>query len=365
MSVTETPTSLLSFDQTPSIEGLPSFKGYVTPSSMPLSLPSAVPTSFQSVPTSLPTSSSRALMSPPSYRDSNLYGGNQTNSNASLAGLPIIHILNQQALPRSQWVGSGNTIPPIPGQNPEGITVHKVFMIIAIIIVILIVIWVVSLFFKDSKRGQKTTSGASKIQKPTPSPTPSLSSKKVEPEPFPPKPVGAFSRLLRPTVQTGTMTTSVGSSTLRSGLSNITEEAKEEIETFASEAGTLLRTGASDASNVLKTINADGTAFLATATSDASRLLSNITADSNALLSAGASDASKLLSAMTADASTLLTTATTLSKDVGSTNIVSDVTQLVNNVKSGNTSNITTSATNVLSDLSKISTQLAATSKSS
>jgi hypothetical protein len=363
MSVTENPMSLLSFDQNPSVEGFPNFKGYVTPSNMPISLPSAIPTSFQSVPTSLPTSSSRALFSPPSYRDSNLYGGKQVSSNVALAGLPIIHILNQQALPRSQWVGSGNTIPQIPGPEPEGLTVHKVLMIIAIIIVILIVIWVVSLFFKDAKRGQKATTGGSKIQKPASSTTPLTSLTKVEPEPSPPKPVGAFSRLLRPTVQTGTTTASVGSSTTQSTVNGVTTEVKDEIETFTSEAGNLLRTGASDGSKMLGMINADGTAFLAAGTSDASQLLSTITADSNALLSAGASDASQLLSAMTADASTLLTTATALSKDIGSTNIVTDVTQLVNNVKSGNASSITSSATNVLGDLSKISTQLATGSK--
>ena len=341
MSVTENPTSLLSFDQVPSVEGVPSFRGYVTPSSIPISLPSAVLPSFQSVPTSLPTSSSRALISPPSYRDSNLYGGKQLSSNVSLAGLPIIHILNQQALPRSQWVGSGNTIPQIPGQQPEGITVHKVLMIIAIIIVILIVIWVVSLFFKDSKRGQKAITGGSKIQKSASSTTPLPASKKVEPEPSPSKPVGAFSRLLRPTTQTGTTTASVGASTLRSSLNRVADEAKDEIESLTSEGSSLLRTG----------------------TSDASQLLTTVTADANTLLTAGASDASQLLSTVTADANTLLTTATALSKDIGSTNIVSDVTQLVNNVKSGNTSSITASATNVLGDLSKISTQLAATSK--
>ena len=363
MSVTENPTSLLSFDQTSNVESVPNFKSYVTPSNMPLSLPSAIATSFQSIPTSLPTSSSRVLISSPSYRDSNLYGGKQLSSNVSLAGLPIIHILNQQPLPRSQWVGSGNTVPQIPGQDPEGITVHKVLMIIAIIIVILIVIWVVSLFFKDSKRGQKAVTGASKIQKPTSSPTSSPALPKVGPEPSPPKRVEAFSRLLRPTAQTGATTASVGASTLQSSFNRVADEAKDEIESLTSEAGSLLRTGASDASNMLSTIETDGTAFLAAGTRDASQLLSTMTADTNTLLTAGASDASQLLSTVTADANTLLTTATSLSKDIGSTNIVSDVTQLVNNVKSGNASSITTSATNVLGDLSKISTQLAATSK--
>jgi hypothetical protein len=362
MSVTENPTSLLSFDQTPSFEGVPNFKGYVTPSSMPISLPSAIPTSFQPVPTSLPTSS-RALMFPPSYRDSNLYGGKQLSSNASLAGLPIIHILNQQALPRSQWVGSGDTVPQIPGQTPEGITVHKVLMIIAIIIVILIVIWVVSLFFKDSKRGQKAITGGSKIQKPASSTTPLPAPKKVEPEPSPSKPVGAFSRLLRPTAQTGTTTASVGASTLRSNLNRFADEAKDEIESLTSEAGSLIRTGASDASQILRTLDTEGNALLTTGFSEGGQVWSTMAADANTLLTTGASDASQLLSTVTADANTLLTTATALSKDIGSTNIVSDVTQLVNNVKSGNTSSITSSATNVLGDLSKISTQLAATSK--
>lgn len=164
MSAIENPLSLLSFDQPLSIVAVPIVPSYATANKIPVPLADGIASSFKSpnavLPNSLASIVSNGMTPPPSYRESSLYAaGSDPGVNAQ--GLPIIHILSKQPLPRSQWVGTSHVAsPPISDLKPflsEGVSWKKILIVLLIIFLVVVIILVIRLLYKDSKRCEKAT----------------------------------------------------------------------------------------------------------------------------------------------------------------------------------------------------------------
>ena len=172
MSAIENPLSLLSFDQPSSIIAVPSVPSYATANKIPVPLADGIASSFQSPnavpPNSLASIISNGMTPPPSYRESSLYAaGSDPGVNAQ--GLPIIHILSKQPLPRSQWVGTSHVAShPISDLKPflsEGINWKKILIVVLIIFLLFFIIFVIRLVYKDSKRCAKATTLGTSLNK--------------------------------------------------------------------------------------------------------------------------------------------------------------------------------------------------------
>jgi hypothetical protein len=164
MSAIENPLSLLSFDQPSSIVAVPIVPSYATANKIPVPLGDGITSSFKSpnavLPNSLASIVSNGMTPPPSYRESSLYAaGSDPNVNAQ--GLPIIHILSKQPLPRSQWVGTSHVAsPPISDLKPflsEGVSWKKILIVLLIIFLVVVIILGIHLLYRDSKRCDKAT----------------------------------------------------------------------------------------------------------------------------------------------------------------------------------------------------------------
>ena len=164
MSAIENPLSLLSFDQPSSIVAVPIVPSYATANKIPVPLVDGIASSFKSpnvaLPNSLASIVSNGMTPPPSYRESSLYAaGGDPGLNPQ--GLPIIHILSKQPLPRSQWVGTSHVAsPPITDLKPflsEGINWKKIVIVLLIILMVFFIVFVLHLLWRDSKRCNKAT----------------------------------------------------------------------------------------------------------------------------------------------------------------------------------------------------------------
>ena len=164
MSAIENPLSLLSFDQPSSIAAVPIVPSYATANKIPVPLVDGIASSFKSpnvaLPNSLASIVNNGMTPPPSYHESSLYAaGGDPGLNAQ--GLPIIHILSKQPLPRSQWVGTSHVSSlPITDLKPflsDGVNWKKIVIVLLIILMVFFIIFVLHLLWRDSKRCNKAT----------------------------------------------------------------------------------------------------------------------------------------------------------------------------------------------------------------
>lgn len=197
MSAIENPLSLLSFDQPESVKAYPIVPSYATANKIPVPLVDGI-TSSLSLDAVLPNSF--RLTPPPSYRESSFSAGTDPGRNTQ--GLPIIHIINKQPLPRSQWVRTPETGNPVSDLKPLlsiGVNWQKIIIVLFIICLILFIIFIVGLLCKDSKRCNGATAlGTSRSR--SKMLAPQLETPKVETANTPAVSphMSGFSRLLRP-----------------------------------------------------------------------------------------------------------------------------------------------------------------------